>query len=62
MDYKESVVTIVAKASPPVTVGAITLAGIPLSNVTLVLTAVYLVLQIVFLVLGKWKESRVRKD
>lgn len=58
MDYKESVVVAVTKASPPVTVGAMTLVGIPLSDVVLALTALYTLLQIFFLVRDKWWRKR----
>ena len=58
MDYKESVALAATKASPPLTVGAMTLFGVPLSDVVLVLTALYTLLQIFFLLRDKWWRLR----
>lgn len=54
MDYKESVVVEATKASPPLTVGAMTLVGVPLSDVVLCITLVYTLLQLYFLLRDKW--------
>lgn len=48
----------VTKASPPVTVGALTLLGLPLSDWIIIVTIVYTVLQIFFLLRDKWWRDR----
>ena len=58
MDYKETVVVEATKASPPLTVGAMTLVGVPLSDVVLYITLLYTVLQLYFLLRDKWWRAR----
>jgi len=58
MELKEVVVHEMTKASPPVTVGALTLMGVPLQTWVLVATLVYTVLQVVFLIRDKWWRDR----
>lgn len=41
----------VAKTAPPITVAGLTVAGLPISDWVLMLTALYTLLQVVFLVL-----------
>lgn len=50
-----------SKAAPPVTVGGLTLAGVPLSDWLIIATLVYTVLQIVFLLRDKWFNPRKAK-
>lgn len=51
-----------AKLSPPLTVGGATLAGMPLSDIVLILTGLYAVLQIGFLLYDRlWKPTRKRR-
>lgn len=54
-----------SKAAPPVTVGGLTLVGVPLSDWLIIATLVYTVLQIVFLIRDKlyrpWKDKNGRK-
>jgi hypothetical protein len=42
------------KAAPPITVGGLSLAGVALSDWLIILTLVYTVLQIIFLIRDKW--------
>lgn len=54
-----------SKAAPPVTVGGLSLVGVPLSDWLIIATLVYTVLQIVFLIRDKlyrpWKDKNGRK-
>lgn len=54
-----------SKAAPPVTVGGLTLVGVPLSDWLIIATLLYTVLQIVFLIRDKlyrpWKDKNGRK-
>lgn len=57
--HSEEFIAAGAKLAPPLTVGGFTLAGIPLSDVVLVLTGLYAVLQIGFLLYDRiWKPRR----
>lgn len=51
----------VLKATPPVTIGGLTVYGVDLPTIVLLLTAVYTFLQIVFLLRDKLGQRR-RKD
>lgn len=61
----QDILTGASKAAPPVTVGGLTLVGVPLSDWLIIATLVYTVLQIVFLVRDKlyrpWKEKNGSK-
>lgn len=60
--HSEGIGTASAKLAPPLTVGGITLAGIPLSDVVLVLTGLYAVLQIGFLLYDRiWKPRKEKR-
>lgn len=50
-----------SKAAPPVTVGGLTLAGVPLSDVLIIVTIVYTLLQVFFLLRDKWYNPRKAK-
>ena len=54
-----------SKAAPPVTVGGLSLVGVPLSDWLIIATLMYTVLQIVFLIRDKlyrpWKDKNGRK-
>lgn len=51
------------RAAPTVTVGGLTIAGIPLPDVVLIVTLVYTVAQLYFLLRDKWYAPRkARKD
>ena len=50
------------KAAPPVTVGGLTFVGVPLSDWLIVVTLIYTVLQIVFLIRDKWYIPRKVKN
>lgn len=54
-------VSAITKASPPVSVTAMTLAGVSLQEWVLIATLVYTILQITFLIYGKLKEYNGRK-
>lgn len=58
----QDTLTEAAKASPPVTVGGLTLVGVPLSDWLIIATLVYTVLQIVFLLRDKWYTPRKIKN
>lgn len=61
--HSESAAPAVAKLAPPLTVGGITLAGVPLSDIVLVLTGVYAVLQIGFLLYDRiWKPRKEKRN
>lgn len=63
MTTPQEIATEVAKAAPPVTVGSLALAGIPLSDWLLILTILYTILQIFFLLRDKWwRKRRVSGD
>lgn len=47
--HSEGVGTVAAKLAPPIAVGGLTVFGIPLNELVLVVTGVYAVLQIGFL-------------
>ena len=49
-ELKAEIVEQVTKASPPISVGVLTIAGVPLSQWVLVLTAIYTMIQIGLLV------------
>lgn len=59
--HGDSIANTAAKLAPPVTVGGITLAGIPLSDVVLILTGIYAVLQIGFLLYDRFLKPRKEK-
>lgn len=63
---KDEVATEVAKAAPPVTVGAMTIFGYQLSDWVLIATLVYTLLQTFFLVRDKYwryrREQSQRRD
>ena len=50
------------KATPSIAVGTMTLFGVPLADWVLILTLVYTVMQIFFLLRDKWWKRRDRKD
>jgi hypothetical protein len=56
------VLTEAAKAAPTVTVGGLTLYGVGLSDYVLIVTLIYTVLQIYFLVRDKWWKPRKAKN
>lgn len=58
MSIRESVTAEAAKASPSLSVGAMTLCGVPLSDVVLWATLLYTVLQAFFLIRDKWWRQR----
>lgn len=64
--HSEGISTAVAKLAPPLTVGGLTLFGIPLNEVVLALTGLYAVLQIGFLlhdrVVKPCKEKRSGRE
>ena len=51
----------IARAAPPVAVVGASIAGVPMNTIVLVLTMIYLVLQIAFL-LYKWVRAMRGKD
>ena len=55
-------VTEAVKAAPPVTVGGLTMCGVSLSEWVLILTAIYTVLQIYFLLRDKMGKKQRKKD
>ena len=55
-------VTEAVKAAPPLTVGGLTLWGVGLSEWVLILTAIYTVLQIYFLLRDKLGQKHRKKD
>lgn len=55
-------VTEAAKAAPPITVGGLTLWGVGLADWVLILTALYTILQIYFLLRDKLGQRHRRKD
>ena len=55
-------VTEAVKAAPPITVGGLTLWGVSLSEWVLILTAIYTVLQIYFLLRDKLGQKHRKKD
>lgn len=58
----EELATAALKASPPATVSAVTLFGFPLPDIVLVLTAVYTVLQIFFLLREKLRARKEKSE
>lgn len=52
----------VLKAAPSVTVGGMTVAGVPLSDWVLILTAIYTILQIGFLLRDKVFRKKEKHD
>lgn len=59
--HSEGVGTVAAKLAPPLTVGGLTVFGIPLNDFVLVLTGVYAALQISFLLYDRIFKSRKEK-
>ena len=55
-------VTEAVKAAPPLTVGGLTMGGVSLSEWVLILTAIYTVLQIYFLLRDKLGQKHRKKD
>lgn len=55
-------VTEAIKAAPPITVGGLTMWGVSLSEWVLILTAIYTVLQIYFLLRDKLRQKHRRDD
>lgn len=62
MDFKELAASEAAKASPPATVSALTIAGVPLSEGVYILTGLYILLQMFFLLRDKWWRDRDPKE
>lgn len=58
MELREVVVTEVIKATPPVSGAGLIIYGVQLSDITLVLLALYAVLQLFFLLRDKWWRDR----
>lgn len=58
MTTPQEIATEAMKAAPPVTVGTLALAGIPLSDWLLIFTIAYTILQIFFLLRDKWWRKR----
>lgn len=58
MSIKEAVAQEATKAAPPLGVGSMVLFGVPMSDWILVLTALYTVLQLFFLLRDKWWRDR----
>jgi hypothetical protein len=56
------IVTEVVRATPPVTVGGLTLFGVGLSDWVLLLTLVYTALQVYFLLRDKWYTPRKARN
>lgn len=57
----DSIAAEATKSAPVLTVSALNLLGVPLSTWVLVLTFVYTVLQLYFLIRDKWWRDRERK-
>ena len=57
-----NIVTEAIKASPPVTVGGLTLFGVSLPDLVMLATLAYTVLQIYFLLRDKWWAKRKAKN
>lgn len=57
-----SAVSEAVKAAPPITVGGLTMGGVSLSEGVLILTAIYTILQIYFLLRDKLGQKHRRKD
>lgn len=63
IETKTEIVEQAFKASPPVAVGALTVAGVSLSDMVLLATLVYTVSQIIFLFRDKvWLDYKRRRD
>ena len=61
--HSEGIGAVGAKLAPPLAVGGITLAGIPLSDIVLALTGLYAVLQIGFLLYDRiWKPRKEKRS
>lgn len=58
MSLKEALVADMAKVSPPATVVSLTVFGVGMSDVVLLLTAVYTVFMLYFLLRDKWWRQR----
>lgn len=58
IETKTEVVTQAIKASPPITVGALTISGMPLSEWVLIITLIYTLSQIFFLFKEKIFDKR----
>jgi hypothetical protein len=61
MEQKADIATEVAKAAPPVTVAGATVAGLPVNELILWATLIYIVLQIGFL-LFRWQRLYFARD
>lgn len=65
MTNHSDIVTEASKAAPAVTVGGLTLFGVSLPDVVMLVTLIYTILQIAFLLRDKWwvkrKDYRGRK-
>lgn len=61
MEFKE-VVHEATKAAPPATVASLTFFGIQLSDAVLILTLVYVILQLFFILRDKWWRDDGRKS
>lgn len=62
MTLKEQIIADTLKATPPVGVSALSVCGLGLSDLVLILTGVYTVLMIFFLIRDKWWRDRGPKD
>lgn len=51
-----------AKLAPPVSVSSLALLGLPLTDWVIVLTLIYTVLQLYFLLRDKWWRQRATKE
>lgn len=60
-ELAETATAATLKAAPPVTVAAAVVSGVTLNTVVVLLTAVYLVVQIGYLV-WKWRREAKRKE
>lgn len=60
-ELAEAATAATLKAAPPVTVAAAVVSGVTLNTVVVLLTAVYLVVQIGYLV-WKWRREAKRKE
>lgn len=58
MTIKTDLALEMAKASPPATVAGITLGGVSLPDITYILTAVYTMFMLYFLLRDKWWRQR----
>ena len=60
--HHSDIVTEAAKAAPTVTVGGLTLFGVVLSDWVMILTIIYTLFQLFFLLRDKWWNKRKAKN